>query len=497
MRILLMGPELSPLANVGGIAQYMRGLAHSLLQKGHDLRILLPDYAFLQPEQMQIVLPRLLIPMGPGFSDVTQVYRTDLQLAGGVPPLPVYLLGGNRHFKTCHTPGDIYAWPGPEPWIKFCRAALQFLQTGLFSPDIVHCQDAHCAMLPFFCKYYSRLNQVIFRPSWGTVLTVHNLLYQGQGKPGLMEYAGLPRDMFNPELLEFYGRVNCLKAGLLSAHMLNTVSPNYAHEICSSDEYGFGLAGVFSKCRAQGRLKGILNGINRNYWLQAAGLQGQARSAAEMLEAKQVCRAEHLPTLGWEPDQRPIFGFRGRLDNQKGIDLIAECLPAILKQARLILVTWGSPGQDHKLRKAWDVLQKAGQNEQNSLLLNPKGLQEPNKTALHYLLCDFMLLPSRYEPCGLVQMECQVLGTQPIVRLTGGLADTVSESPTQIRPSPNGFVFQKIEAQSLSKAIKRALQRFVNQHDHLQRMQNCLQQENDWQHRVQSYEELYSQALQT
>ncbi|MFP4392532.1 MAG: glycogen synthase [Desulfohalobiaceae bacterium] len=493
MHIFLLATELSPVVNVGGIAQYMHGLASALQQTGHQVSAALPAYAFLQPEQAQCLQPRLQIPMGCGFSDVCPVYRKELRLQEDLPALPVFLLGQDRHLQSCTRPGDIYAWPGPEPWIRFCRAVQSFLQQDIISPDIVHCQDAHTAMLPFFC---SQMPLGEADQSYPVLLTVHNLLYQAQAEPGILDYAGIPSQLFHPELLEFFGRANCLKAGLLSAEAVNTVSPSYAREITESEDFGFGLAGVFSKLDSQGKLKGILNGVSRDYWLRQAALEAKPWSAEEMLQAKEAARHECFPAWGWQQEQRPILGFRGRLDHQKGLDLIAAALPWILDKARLILVTWGDPGASPELRRTWSLLQEKAAQHPDSLLLNPAGLSQPEESARHYLLCDFMLLPSRYEPCGLVQMECQVLGAQPIARQTGGLADTVFETQVEGCPSPNGFVFQNLQPQSLIAAVHRALDSYASRKEHQQRLQNCLEQRNDWRDRIPAYESLYRQAMQ-
>ncbi|MGM0425547.1 MAG: glycogen synthase [Thermodesulfobacteriota bacterium] len=493
MHILLLTTEIAPLVSVGGIAQYMQGLIQALLQKGHQVSLALPAYSFLKPEHCECLHPRLQIPLGPGFSDACPVYRKDLEFQEDLPSVPVYILSQDRHLQSCASPSDIYAWPGPEPWIKFCRAVQQLLQQKIVSPDLVHCQDAHTAMLPFFCRHLP-LGET--DQAYPILLTVHNLLFQAAAQPGILDYSGIPREMFHPELLEFFGRANCLKAGLLSTDAVNTVSPTYAREISESEEYGFGLAGVFRKLGSLGRLQGILNGVNKDYWLQSAGLKIKAWNAPEMLQAKKDCRAEYFPEFAWQQDPRPVLGFRGRLDNQKGMGLIAECLPEILQKARLILVTWGDPGASPELGRIWEMLQERAAQDRDSLLVNPKGLREPGESAVHYLLSDFMLLPSRYEPCGLVQMECQALGAQPIVRQTGGLADTVFETRAQYRPSPNGFVFRDYSASSLLAAIQRALDSFADHERHLQHMQNCLEQENDWLDRIPDYEDLYSRAMQ-
>jgi starch synthase len=189
---------------------------------------------------------------------------------------------------------------------------------------------------------------------------------------------------------------------------------------------------------------------------------------------------------GWGESNKPVIAFRGRWDNQKGVKLLTEKL---LDLARVVLVTWGTPGEEKELMDQWINLQRWAKDHPQDLIVNPSEVRGVESTDMHYGLADFFLMPSLYEPCGLTQMECQRFGTLPIVRATGGLADTVSEkkSPT----SPNGFLFQDKTPEALLDGVKRAVALFQKKDALRAYIRNALLQRNTWETRIDQYESLY------
>src|SRR5437867_6339978 len=215
-KVLLVSPELAELAAVGGIAEYTLGLAMALLRRGHDVRVAIPSYGYLRPRSDRRVLEeRLIVKLGVGASEVAAVSEIICTCPGSDDlHLPVFLVGEHRHFATVRNPADIYRWPTHEPWIAFCRAIVDFLASTDWRPDLIHCQDAHAALVPVYVRYLRETEPSAFASSTRTILTIHNLLNQGRGEPDLVAYAALPRRLFD-EWFEFYGEANCFKAGLL------------------------------------------------------------------------------------------------------------------------------------------------------------------------------------------------------------------------------------------------------------------------------------------
>jgi len=493
MKILLVSAELAEVAAVGGVAEYALGLAAALLRAGHDVRVAIPAYGFLaQREGLRVTHERLVTRLGLGMSAVTSARELTLGLPGeGDLRLPVTLLCDHPHFASCRAPRDVYSWPNHEPWIAFSRAVVDWLDADGWQPDAVHCQDAHTALVPIYIKLLRLERNAGWAARVRTVLTIHNLLNQGLGEPGLVSYAGLPWSLFALEGFEFFGQANCFKAGLLYADKVNTVSRTYAREISSDPNYGFGLEGVLKSLYDTGRLAGIVNGIDEARWrLDSLAYDRSLADADRALALKAEARARLYERWQCKPD-RPLIALRGRWDRQKGVELFADCIEWIGEVANVALVTWGCQGALPGLRHAWDKLNEYARQYPGRVMINPEGIAEQSQLAAHYLAADLFLMPSVYEPCGLAQMECQRYGAIPIVRRTGGLADTVVEGRSLELPSPNGFAYDEQTPQALMAAIRRAVEALADPARRRELVANALAQRNGWANRVAAYEGLY------
>lgn len=497
MKVLMVTSECAGVAAVGGVAECVSGLAAALSERGHDVRLVVPAYGFLRRHRdMRLVQPRLVVRLGVGASTVTSVGAIDVPGPGAeTRPVPVMVLGEHPHFASVQQPGEIYAWPNHEPWIAFSRAVVDWLDGESWRPDVIHCHDAHAALVPVYVQQHRARQATGFGAAAATVLTVHNLLDQGIGSPATLAYAGLPAELFHVDLFEYHGLVNCLKAGLLSADRVNTVSGTYAREICQSDEYGFGLQGVLCQLAAAGRLGGILNGIDERRWRMEGLRYDGVDAVPAVLKAKRQRRSALYRRWKWRGTDEPVIGFRGRWDHQKGVEVLCEAIPAMLDGAKVIVVTWGTPGATPALRQLWGELSRTAAGRPDRLLVNPPGLSGIDETAAHYAIADLLAVPSRYEPAGLVQMECQRFGALPVARQTGGLADTVSEIATPRFPSPNGFVFEGLGVGPLEAAVQRALEALRDPSRRNELVANALRQRNGWETRVPDYEALYVTAL--
>lgn len=496
-KILIVTPELAELAPVGGIAEYVFGLAGALLTRGHDVRVALPAYEYVTKRSgIQEVTKRLVVRLGFGASEVASVHKLQLDCpAGSDRKLSVSLFAGHRHFASAEAGRHVYDWPDHEPWIVFSRAVVDHLLADDtdWKPDVIHCQDAHTALIPVFVNQLRRSGRRTFASDVRTVLTIHNLLNQGRGPATLVSFADLPADCFE-SLFEFWGQANCFKAGLLSADAINTVSRTYAWEICETAEYGFGLEGVLKSGRDAGRLTGIVNGIDEGRWAMPGFKYDGSDSEGDVRRSKHDARGHLYHRWGWQDSEEPVVAFRSRWDNQKGVGLVTDSLAAIAGIAKVIIVTWGPPGFTSD--PTYVRLEGLATKNPKRILLNPQGLTAQQETAAQYAVADFFLMPSKYEPCGLTQQECQRFGTIPIVRRTGGLADTVAEEQTDAFPSPNGYVFPDMNRESMLAAVRRAIDNFGDMNKRQQLIKNALMQRNAWGNRLDEYEALYGIATE-
>jgi starch synthase len=496
MKILMVASELAEVAPVGGIAEYVLGLATSLLRRGHEVQVAIPSYAYLRSRQdLRVVNERLIVQLGVGMSEVTAVHEMHVDCPGpGHLQLPVLLIGDHKHFSSVRLEKEIYQWPNHEPWIAFSRSIVDLLNFTGWRPDVIHCQDAHTSLIPIYVKQMREFQPRSFAAFARTVLTVHNLLNQGVGPAGVVDYAGLPHELFQLEGFEYHGSANCFKAGLLAADRASTVSRTYAEEICRSSEYGFGLEGVLRRLKSAGRLEGIVNGIDEDRWrMKGVRYDGSDRSE-EIIRAKDALRQSLYPRWNWQLTDEPVIAFRSRWDNQKGVGILGECIEQLLGLARVVVRAWGTEEATGELRSLWRRFEKLAGERPERFIINPEGLSTMGDIAAYYTIADFFLMPSRYEPCGLTQMECQRYGTIPVVRKTGGLADTVSETVTPDLASPNGFVFQEMKASALLRAVERAVAAFHDPRKRNELIRNALLQRNGWDSRVEQYEALFAEA---
>ncbi|MEK6304254.1 MAG: glycogen/starch synthase [Acidobacteriota bacterium] len=459
MKILIATVELAPVASAGGVAQYTMGLARALREAGHDVHVAIPDYRFL-PDFVPSILEGIT----------------------------VHRVGRHHHFQNVRDARGIYGTGGDfEPWVTFARAVTELVRTS--RPDIVHCQDAHTSLVPVFIAAERQQNSAAF-PQTRSVITIHNLLEQGKGGRDFFDRLSLPQALFDTHF-EFFGQTNCFKAGLLMADRVSTVSRTYANEIPTSDEFGFGLAGVLRALPVTPA--GIVNGIDAESWK----LAGARYDGTDDIEAITQTKRSLLPTLLpiWSQEQEvPVIAFKARWDRQKGILLLAECMEEVLEHARFIFDTWPEPRDGHADHfDVWKVLTSLRDRYPLRFALNVPRTTSPEESVALYTAADFLIMPSVYEPCGLAQMECQRFGCIPIVRRTGGLADTVTDLTAGVSKA-NGIVFDTMTRAGLMTAVKRAVTAHSDSRVMKSLLANALGQDNEWNTRMEAYESLYESA---
>jgi len=437
MRILFVAAEVAPLVKTGGLADVAGALPQALQAAGHDVCVVMPFYQRLRAEGVAVrgPLAATFLPVGER-AEECRVWRAVDH------PVPLYLLDIPAAFARPAIYGDR---DDDRRFILFARGVLAALQHRRevhgWVPDVIHAHDWHAALVPHYCK--TTLAYTFGRV--GTVLTIHNLAYQGRFNPFTLALAGLSEgglleNHWGPRVA---GAFNFLARGIAASDVVTTVSPTYAREIRTA-EYGEGLEGLL--VARQHRLAGILNGLDTARFNPAADPELAAPYDAEAPEGKGACKAALQRELGWDDaPRRPLLGVVSRLVAQKGLDLLLEALPWLLTGTDAQLVLLGSG--EHGLESAFH---HAAQAHPDRLALRT-GFDAALAQRI-YAGTDLFLMPSRFEPCGLGQLIALRYGSVPVVRATGGLEDTVREGY-----EGNGFRFHPPDAGEFAAAIGRAL----------------------------------------
>ncbi|AMV73526.1 glycogen synthase GlgA [Desulfuromonas carbonis] len=478
MRILLVTPEVAPLAKTGGLADVAGSFPRELRRRGHDVRIILPYYRVTREQR---------IPLAAASWPVTAVVggqlRHGLVRETLINDVPVYLIEHEDYFDRPQlygtTDGD---YPdNAERFGFFCRAVLDFIRHGPFRPEVLHLNDWQTGLIPVLLRH--ELATDPFYAGIGTLLTIHNLGYQGLFPRRELATLGLPEHLFGLDGVEFYGQVSLLKGGLLCADILTTVSPTYCREIQKAEQ-GHGFDGILRQRRRD--LYGILNGLDPEQWDPLNDPVLPAGYSADDLRGKARCKRLLQQELGLEVDaKQPLVAIVSRLDPQKGLDLVEAAWDKLLAR-NLQLVLLGSGERGLMERFAARDAASAGQAAVR--------LQFDDALARRiYGGSDLFLMPSRYEPCGLGQLIALRYGSVPLVRRTGGLADTVTDIDRDPRHG-NGFSFGKLSEVALLAALDRALQRFQGRRDWLRLVRQGMRADLSWRPAAQRYLELYNKA---
>jgi starch synthase len=476
-RVLFVTAEYAPLAKTGGLADVSAALSRYLHGRGDDVRVFMPFYRRIAEQRFERTRVAALQDLGLTLNG--QEYRYSV-LHGAPPgsPLPLYFIDCPALYDR---PG-IYTPDADEHrrFLLLTRAAFECSQRLGFAPHLLHCNDWHTAFGPLFLKTLYAWDRLF--AATRSVLTIHNIAYQGifsaadVGALGLGEAAWL---LHQEDLAA--GRINTLLHGILYADLVTTVSPTYAREICTP-EYGGGLDG-FLRLRGD-RLIGILNGVDYEEWSPESDRYLPVRFARGALEGKRELRREFLARLrlSLRPDAL-LLGLVSRLVAQKGIELLPPVLPALLRSGRVGLVALGSG--EARYEEALAALERAFPGR----VMYHRGYSDE---LAHWIeaASDAFLMPSRYEPCGLNQMYSLRYGTIPIVRRTGGLADSVTMY-SAASGRGTGIVFDSFEAAGLRWALDAALELFAHP-EHWQRMMaNAMAEDFSWTRQGALYIEQY------
>lgn len=479
-KILFVSPEVVPFAKTGGLADVAGALPKALKGIGCDIRLVLPLYQMVRQGEFPLkkVLENLQIPLG-RHHIAADIYEGELE-AG----LPVYFIERDefydRRFLYGASKGDYF--DNDLRFGFFSQGALTLSQALGFQPTIIHCHDWQTGLIPAK-MHFERQRNPFYRDS-ACIFTIHNMAYQGSFPREIIELAGLPGDCFSPSGLEFWGKANLLKSGIVYSQIINTVSRKYSQEI-QTPEFGCGLEGILGY--RQKDLFGIINGVDYERWNPETDSFLAAPYSRKDLSGKRTCKEDLLNRFNLPKDRQkyPVLGIISRLADQKGFDLLAEILDQLLKE-QLSLIVLGT-GEEKYHRFFADLAKK-----------NPKkvGLRLAFDEALAHKIeagSDLFLMPSLYEPCGLNQIYSLKYGTIPVVRATGGLDDTILPYDPATGQG-TGFKFTRYQAQELWSVLQEALTVFQNQTHWVQLMKNAMAMDFSWKVSAQEYMKLYEMA---
>jgi starch synthase len=484
LEIGIASAEMVPFAKVGGLADVIGALSKELVREGHAVSVWLPRYREISayPGLKRTEVGRLSIRLGES-TETAEIETAQVPDTG----VRLILIGNDRLFARSNPyidPATGKDWPdNAERFVFYNKAILESLKLLRWTPDVIHLNDYQAGLVPILLRE-AYAGQPEYRRI-GTVYSIHNMGYQGIFPPEVLDLLDLPPQLaYATGPLEFYGNVNFMKAAIHYADLITTVSERYAEEIQSSGEYGFGLEGVLRTRRDD--LVGILNGIDTEIWDPAHDKLIPFNYSARDLQGKKenkirLCETMELPV---EPEV-PLIGVISRLVDQKGFDLF-ETIAGDLFGAKLKMVVLGSG-----LAKYEELLRKLRQKHPNKFAV----ALEFNDPLAHLIEAgsDFFLMPSRYEPCGLNQMYSLRYGTVPIVRATGGLADTVQDYNFETGKG-NGFVFEEYSAEALLATIRRALALYQKKRPWKKLLTEVMQIDHSWSAAAKKYVQVYERV---
>lgn len=479
-KILLVAAEASPYARVGGVSMVVSALANSLKSLGHDVRIFMPKFGFIDEQlyKTQTIIEGLKVPTGDLATpllecNVKQHIRNDI---------PTYFLENMEYYELR---ANVYGYTDDAiRWALLNRGALEFILKYDFVPDVIHCNDWQCGLLPNYLKTVYK-NEVILANT-ATVYTIHNLKFQG-----MFDHKNVSEIDFDDgwsDIASFFDarltKQNFMRRGIIHADMVSTVSKSYAKEIATL-EYGEGLDKLI--CELREKIFGIINGIDysemdpandslleRNYDIRSVDLRSYNKEALQKEFDLEVNR------------EIPMLGFVGRLDAQKGVDLMVSVLEKVLGRYDAQFVQVG--GGDGWLT---ELLQNLKLKYPTKVGVYPF----PNFTLPRLVFggSDIILFPSRFEPCGVVQLEAMRYGAIPLVRNVGGLKDTVKQFDI-LTQKGTGFVFDDFDEFALYGEIVRALEVYKNPVSWRKMQLNAMREDYSWLYSAKEYEKLYLRA---
>ncbi len=453
MKIAIITAETLPFSKSGGLADYVYSLSNALSAAGHEVDVITPDYSEKTP------------PVSPSYTVNGTTFGVTVQKTERWSALKL----SNAEF---FGRPEMYGYDDDNRrFAYFAAAAAQAVSAGSY--DTVHCNDWQTGFVPLLLKQQGSEVRSVF--------TIHNLQFQGNSPPSIMGEIGINQSYFSIEGMEFYGNVSAMKAGIVYSDRIVTVSPTYSREI-QTEKYGFGMDGIIRKHSA--RLSGILNGIDYKMWNPSTDALLPANYSLQAMNGKSACKSALQRTFSLPQVKRPLIVSIGRLWAQKGIDLLIDALDDIEGGFQFIILGTGD-------RDLMNRIQEKAASD-----INVRAVLRYDEELAHrmYAASDIFAMPSRFEPCGLSQMICMRYGSVPVVRRTGGLADTVTDFDPDTAEG-NGFVFEDESEEQLAYALTRAVQTFSLPETWSVLVRNCMSTDHSWEASAKKYESLYAELI--
>ena len=476
LKILFLASEVVPFAKTGGLADVAGALPKALKEIGHDIRVILPGYGFIDRDKFGIkeFMPEFSVPMN-GTTETASILETT------IGTVPVYMVNSAKYYDR----EGIYMYhDDADRFVFFCRAAMEMLKKIDWAPDILHCNDWHTAIIPNWLKTIYKDDP--FFGKTATVYSIHNLAYQGVFGHRVLEIAGIDKYQFMvPPGVSPENQINMMGRGIFFADLVNTVSETYAEEILTS-EYGQGFDWLLRERRD--RLYGILNGID--YEVQNPATDPHIYQHYDLhnpgpkVDNKIALQKEAGLT---EEPHTPLIGMISRLSDQKGFDLIGYVIEAMMANLNFQFILLGT-GAEHYHNLFSSIKTRFPDRSAVYLTFNAPLAQKI------YAGSDLFLMPSRFEPCGLGQLIAMRYGSVPIVRLTGGLKDTVTDYNPETNEG-NGFTFKQYDAMAMYTAIVRAIETYRYREQWKTLINRGMAANFSWHNSALKYDELYRRAL--
>ncbi len=481
--IVWAASEVFPYAKTGGLADVSGALPQSLAERGHKVSVIMPYYPQVMKNfNKDIVIKKKLlgVPFGWG-TEWAQILEHKIN-----ENLSIYFIEFHQFFDrpTLYDYDGVEFSDNAERFIFFSRAVMQAVLALELKPDILHTNDWHTALCNVYLKSHLYEEFDNFK-NCKSILTIHNIGYQGVFNKSNILWTNLGWEYFNYHCLEFYDQINLMKAGVLTADVVNTVSPTYAAEILTA-EYAFNLENPLQQRASEGKLRGIVNGIDIEEWNPEKDKELPFNYSISKIAGKAKCKKALQKEFGLPVSPKtPLFGIVSRLAIQKGIDVFLEAVEDMLIYDDIQFAIVGS---GDKVLQGW---------------LNALANKYPNKISFFsgysnkkaHLVeagCDAFIMPSRYEPCGLNQLYSMRYGTIPIVRATGGLEDTVINYEYSNIKDATGFKFWDLNPDALRGTMRWAASIFRDDRKSFNQIRkNGMSQDFSWEHTAKDYENLY------
>lgn len=485
MFVVMVTPECAPVAKVGGLGDVVQGLSNELMMRGNSVEVILPKYDCMRYDRiwgLQKTYSDLWVP----FHD--QMIHCDVYF-GFAEGVKCFFIEPHSH-KNFFNRGIFYGHrDDPERFAFFCRAAMEFMLKSGKHPDIIHCHDWQTGLIPVLLfDMYKHLGMTHPRVCY----TLHNLGHQGITGEHILRQVGLnPGHYMNQERLQDnfnHSAVNLVKGGIVYSNFVTTVSPRYAWEIENS---GLGMGLQHTLYVHAGKFGGVLNGIDYNVWNPEVDPLIPVNYSTQSLDDKYKNKEALRNRLLLKHDFKPIVAVVSRLDRQKGVSLIRHAIPYSLSNGCQFVLLGSSPDNDIN-NNFWEIKHRLNDNPDCHIELS----YNEELAHLIYAGADMLLIPSGFEPCGLTQMIAMKYGTVPVVRNTGGLADTVFDADYAAKPynERNGYVFNDLNIPGLESAMSRAIGMWYSYPQYFKElMVNGMSCDYSWNHPGQHYTNIYNQ----